>query len=240
VFECASGRAVAVEALLRWRHPEVGMVVPTQFLQLAEEIGLMLPVGQWVLDTACRQAKAWQDMGFDIRIGVNISGRQLRQPDIVETVAAALETSRLAPERLTLEIPEGSLGERGTETGGLLTRFAAMGVNLAIDEFGAGYSSFSTLRRLPANALKIAQAFVRNVATSSDDAEIVTAIAAVARGLHLSVVASGVETEEQYRVLADFGCDRVQGFLFSRPMTAEAMTEFLESGQVPTPFAARC
>jgi len=240
VFEAATGRVVAVEALLRWRHPEVGMVVPTQFLPVAEEIGLMLPIGQWVLDTACRQARAWHEMGFPtLQIDVNVSARQLRQADIVETVASALEASRVAPDRLVLEIPEGSLADRGAEPGGLFARFVAMGVNIAVDEFGAGYSSFSLLRRLPANALKIAQSFVRNVATSTDDAEIVTAIAAVARGLHMSIVASGIETEEQFGFLADFGSDRVQGFLFSRPMTAEAMTDYLKAGTVPPQFAAR-
>ncbi len=240
VFDAHTGAVAAVEALLRWRHPEVGMVVPSQFLALAEETGLVLPIGRWVLETACRQVKAWHDMGFrDLVLDVNLSTRQLRQADIIESVAEAIEISGLSPDRLALEVPESSIIDKGAEPGGVFTRLAALGLHLAIDEFGAGFSSFTFLRRLPANALKISQAFVRNIATSSDDAEIVTAIVAVARGLHMSVVAPGVETEEQFAFLATYGCDRVQGFLFARPMTAEAMTEFLRKGEVPPALAAR-
>jgi len=240
VFEASGGRLVAVEALLRWRHPEVGMVLPGQFLALAEETGLLPPIGQWVLATACRQVKTWQDEGFaDLELGVNVSAGQLRQVGFVETVAEALEASGLGPDKLALEIPESGVQERGVDTGDILARFAALGIRLAIDEFGAGYSSFTFLRRLPANSLKIAQSFVRDATVASDEVGIVTAIVAVARGLHMTVVAPGVETEEQLRRLAEDGCDRVQGFLFARPMSAEAMGEYLRSRQVPAPLAKR-
>lgn len=234
IFDFNSGAVVAVEALLRWRHPEVGMVVPSQFLPLAEETGLILPIGRWVLETACAQTRVWRDGGHpDLAVHVNLSGRQLRQPDLVEGVAAALENAGLPPKALVLEVPESSVVDKGQETGTLFMRFAALGLGLAIDDFGAGYSSFAFLRRLPAKVLKMAQNFVRNVANSSDDSEIATAIVAVARGLHMSVVAPGVETAEQLAFLSSFGCDRVQGFLLARPMPAEEVTALLAKGEIP-------
>jgi diguanylate cyclase (GGDEF)-like protein/PAS domain S-box-containing protein len=234
IFDFHTGQVVAAEALLRWRHPEVGMVVPGQFLPLAEETGLIVEIGQWVLHTACAQAKVWRDGGHpDLVVHVNLSGRQLRQANLVESVAEALESTGLSPKGLVLEIPESSVVDKGQETSTLFMRFAALGLGLAIDDFGAGYSSFAFLRRLPAKVLKMAQSFVRNVANSSDDSEIATAIVAVARGLHMSVVAPGVETTEQLRFLSSFGCDRVQGFLLARPMTADELTALLARGDVP-------
>lgn len=234
IYDFNTGHMVAVEALLRWRHPEVGMVVPNQFLPLAEETGLILPIGKWVLQQACAQAKLWRDGGAPtLAVHVNLSGRQLRQDDLVETVAQALESTGLPPAALVLEIPESSVVDKGADTTNLFLRFAAMGVGLAIDDFGAGYSSFAFLRRLPAKVLKMAQGFVRNVANSNDDSEIATAIVAVARGLHMSVVAPGVETAEQLAFLSSFGCDRVQGFLLARPMSAEDLTRHLFSGEIP-------
>jgi len=234
VFEVKGGRIVAIEALLRWHHPEVGMVLPPQFLPLAEETGLILPIGRWVLGNACRQAKAWGDMGFDdFELGINLSALQLRQTGFLETVAEALETSGLAPDRLVLEVPESSVLDKGGEARNIFTRFIALGVRLSIDEFGAGYSSFTFLRRLPANALKVAQSLVRGLAGDAEDGEIVSAIVAVARGMHMTVAAPGVESEAQLRRLSGYGCDRVQGFLLARPMPAEAMTEYLARRQPP-------
>ncbi|MBI5162585.1 MAG: EAL domain-containing protein [Magnetospirillum sp.] len=240
VFDARTGHVAALEALLRWRHPEVGMVVPAQFVSLAEETGLILPIGQWVMETVCAQAKAWRDQGFaSMEIGINVSGRQLRQPDMIELVAAALEHSRLPPATLVVEVPEGSVAERGQDTGSVFARLSALGVGLSIDEFGAGYSSLAFLRRLPAGSLKMAQAFVRNVGGNSDDAEIAAAIIAVARGLHMTVVAPGVETEEQLSFLVSCGCDRVQGYLLARPMAAKDISEFLERGEIPPVLAKR-
>ncbi|MGE5477176.1 MAG: EAL domain-containing protein [Bacteroidales bacterium] len=240
IFDFKSGRVVAVEALLRWRHPEVGMVVPGQFVALADETGLIVPIGRWVLNTACAQVKLWRDAGHaDLELHINLSGRQLRESGLVEEIAEALDASGLPPSALVLEVPEASVVDKGHDPGALFARFTALGLGLAIDEFGSGYSSFAFLRRLPANALKMAQAFVRNVANSTDDSEIVTAIVAVARGLHMSVVAPGVETPEQLSFLASFGCERVQGFLLARPMPAAELGEFLARGEPPAALARK-
>ncbi|HLO76385.1 MAG TPA: GGDEF domain-containing phosphodiesterase, partial [Magnetospirillum sp.] len=234
IFDFRTGKVVAVEALLRWRHPEVGMVVPGQFIALADETGLIVPIGRWVLNTACAQVKLWRDAGLgDLELHVNLSGRQLREAALVEEIAEALEVSGLPPSALVLEVPEASVVDKGQDSSALFTRFTALGLGLAIDEFGSGYSSFAFLRRLPANVLKMAQGFVRNVANSTDDSEIATAIVAVARGLHMSVVAPGVETHEQLAFLSSFGCDRVQGFLLARPMPAAEAAAFLARSEPP-------
>ncbi|MGE5503231.1 MAG: EAL domain-containing protein [Actinomycetota bacterium] len=233
IFDARTGQVAAVEALLRWRHPDIGLVMPKQFLPLAEETGLILPIGRWVLDAACRQVRAWHDAGHRVRLCVNLSGRQLRAPDLIETVAEALENAGLPPQALELEVPESTVVDKGQEPGGIFARVKSLGARLAIDDFGAGYSSFAFLRRLPANVLKIDQSFVRNLGTETDDAEIVTAIFAVARGLHMAVVAPGVETEQQAAFLARYNCDYLQGYLFARPMPAAEMTAFLARGERP-------
>ncbi|TAN75449.1 MAG: EAL domain-containing protein, partial [Magnetospirillum sp.] len=240
IFDTRSGKVVAVESLLRWQHPEIGLVMPNQFLPLAEETGLILPIGQMVLGAACLQAKAWIDQGHGhLRIGVNLSSRQFRAPDLLENVAAALERASLPPGILELDIPESCVTDKTQDAGGMLARFKALGVNIAIDDFGSGYSSFAFLRRLPTNALKIDQGFIRNVVAEPEDTEIITAIVAVARGLHMTVIAPGIETEEQMAALAEFECDMVQGFLFAHPMPAAEMTQFLRDGTVPAPLKAR-
>lgn len=240
IFDITTGQVVAVEALLRWRHPEVGMVVPGQFIALADETGLIVPIGRWVLRTACAQVQAWRQSGFpDLELHVNLSGRQLRDPDLLGQISEALEECGLPPAALVLEVPESSAVDKGHDPAAIFARFAALGLGLGIDEFGSGYSSFAFLRRLPANALKIAQAFVRSVANSTDDAEIVTAIVAVARGLHMSVIAPGIETAEQLAFLASFGCDRVQGFLLARPMPPEDMASLLARREPPAALAKK-
>ena len=227
VFSLRTGKIAVVEALLRWRHPDIGVVMPNQFLPLAEETGLILPIGDLVLSEACSQAKVWGDLGVHgIKVGVNLSGRQLRAPELVETVAAALERSGLAPEALELDVPESSVTDKGQDPSGIFARIKALGIGISVDDFGSGYSSFAFLRRMPINALKIDQTFVRN-SSGQDDSEIITAIVAVARGLHLSVVAPGVETEAQFAALAHYDCDLVQGFLFAHPMTADEITAML-------------
>ncbi|MEW5726745.1 MAG: EAL domain-containing protein, partial [Pseudomonadota bacterium] len=240
IFDLKTGEVVAVEALLRWQHPEVGLVVPTQFLPLADETGLILPVGRWVLSTACRDIKELRRLRPNLVTHVNLSGRQLRQLDLLEAVSEALESSDLPPGALVVEVPENSVVDKGHEsTSHIFARFSALGVGVSIDEFGAGYSSFAFLRRLPVDALKISQNFVRNVANSSDDAEIVTAIVAVARGMHMKVVAPGVETREQLGFLMTYGCDLAQGFLLARPMPMEELREFLSKGETPKALTAR-
>ncbi len=240
IFDRRSGKVVAVEALLRWQHPEIGLVMPNQFLPLAEETGLILPIGQMVLDAACLQAKAWIDQGHSrLRVGVNLSNRQFRAPDLLETVAAALERASLPPGILELDVPESCVTDKTQDASGMFARFKALGVDISIDDFGSGYSSFAFLRRLPATALKIDQDFVRNVVAEAEDGEIITAIVAVAHGLHMNVIAPGIETEDQVAALAKFECDMVQGFLFAHPMPAPEMTEFLRQGQCAPALAAK-
>ncbi|CAA7613994.1 EAL domain-containing protein [Magnetospirillum sp. UT-4] len=240
VFDLAGGRIIAVEALLRWIHPDVGMVGPNQFLALAEETGLIVDIGRWVLAEACRQAEGWRHSGrSDLKLHVNLSGRQLREANLVEAVAMALESSGLPPGALVLEVPEASVVDKGHDPSALFNRFAALGVGLAIEEFGSGYSSFAFLRRLPATDIKVSQTFVRNVGKSAGDTEIVAAIMAVAKGMHLPVVACGIETGEQLAQLAALGCDAVQGFLLARPMTAQGISALLRDGDVPAPLAQR-
>jgi diguanylate cyclase (GGDEF)-like protein/PAS domain S-box-containing protein len=238
VYDARTGLVVAVEALLRWRHPDIGVVIPTQFLPLAEETGLIIGIGELVLEQACAQAKSWVEMGFsDLRVGVNLSSRQLRSPELLETVAAALEKSGLPPENLGLDVPESCVTDKNQDPNAIFARFKALGVSVSIDDFGSGYSSFAFLRRLPIAALKIDQTFVRNAANTGEDAEIITAIVAVARGLHMSVIAPGIETEAQLSTLEQFDYDMLQGFLFAHPMPADEMTELLRRGEPPPALA---
>lgn len=233
IYDVKAGQPVAVEALLRWRHPEVGVVAPNQFLAVAEETGLIVPIGNWVLEQACRQVKAWRDAGApDLRLHVNLSARQLRQPDLIERVAGALEGARLPPHALVLEVQESCVIDKSFDPTALFARLAALGVGLAIDEFGSGYSSFAFLRRLPVTIIKVAQGFVRNLATA-DDSEIVTAIVALARGLHMTVVAPGIESKAQLDLLVRFGCDKVQGFLLAKPGATDDVGALLGAKKTP-------
>ncbi|KIL98431.1 diguanylate cyclase/phosphodiesterase (GGDEF & EAL domains) with PAS/PAC sensor(s) [Paramagnetospirillum magnetotacticum MS-1] len=235
IFDARSGQVVAVEALLRWRHQDFGLIMPNQFLPLAEETGLIGPVGKFVLEEACRQTKSWLDAGYSgLKVGVNLSNRQLRAPELIEDIASALEASGLPPGALELDVPESAIIDKGQDVDAIFTQFKSLGVRMAIDAFGSGYSSFSFLRKLPSNTLKIDQGFVRDAAAGAEESEIVTAIVAVARGLHLSVVAPSIETEEQLAHLGKYDFDMVQGFLFAHPMPAEELTEFLRSGKRPS------
>lgn len=233
IYDAKAGQPVAVEALLRWRHPEVGVVAPNQFLAVAEETGLIIPIGNWVLEQACRQVKEWRDFGSpDLRLHINLSARQLRQPDLIERIAAALEGARLPPHALVLEVQESCVIDKSFDPTALFARLAALGVGLAIDEFGSGYSSFAFLRRLPVTIIKVSQGFVRNLATA-DDSEIVTAIVALARGLHMTVVAPGIESRGQLDLLMQFGCDKVQGFLLAKPGAANDVGALLAAKKIP-------
>jgi diguanylate cyclase (GGDEF)-like protein/PAS domain S-box-containing protein len=238
IFDGDTGKIIAVEALVRWQHPEIGLITPDQFLPMAEETGLVLPMGRWVLETACQQVKTWHDAGFGhLRVNVNLSSRQLRALDIEEMVAEALERSGLPPSSLELEIPEASIIDKAQDPTAIFTRFRALGVRIAVDDFGAGYSSFAFLRKLPANSLKISQSLVRNLTAGSDDAEIIAAIFAVAHGLHMSVVAPGIETEQQAALLARYDCDGRQGFLFARPLAPSDIETLLRRVERPLALA---
>ncbi|HJX85289.1 MAG TPA: EAL domain-containing protein, partial [Candidatus Angelobacter sp.] len=234
-----NGQIVGMEALVRWRHPELGMVSPAEFIPLAEETGLIVPLGEWVLQTACRQNKAWQAAGLPkLCVAVNLSPRQFQQPDLLAMVERALKESQLDPNSLELEITESSV-MRSTESA-IVTMKAlkTMGVHLAIDDFGSGYSSLAYLKRFPIDCLKIDQSFVRDVTGDPNDAAIVMAVITLAHSLNLSVVAEGVETEEQLRFLRLLRCDEMQGYLFSRPLDAEAFQSLVEKGSKSTQSGA--
>jgi diguanylate cyclase (GGDEF)-like protein/PAS domain S-box-containing protein len=221
-------RIVGVEALIRWRHPEFGMVSPAEFIALAEETGLIVPIGAWALGAACAQNQAWQAAGLGkLRMGVNLSGIQFVQSDIVQTVAAALTESGLDPTCLEIELTESVIMHDLERTVATLHQLRALGVKLSIDDFGTGYSSLAYLKRFPINVLKIDQSFVWDIATNPDDAMIVVSIIALAHNLRLQVIAEGVETVEQLAFLRHHDCDEIQGYYFSRPVAAAAIEQAL-------------
>ena len=212
---------------MRWQHPEKGLVSPAQFIPLAEESGLIVPIGDYVLRTALCQVKRWQDAGLPLlRIGVNLSTKQFQQQDLVDTVRAALEESGLPPEYLELEITESMTMdvERSLQ---MLRDLKALGLKIGIDDFGTGYSSLSYLKRFPIDRLKIDQSFVRDIHQDADDAAIVSTIISMAKHLRLSVIAEGVETAEQLDFLSEQDCDEAQGYYFARPLGASDVENLL-------------
>ncbi|HEY1044493.1 MAG TPA: EAL domain-containing protein [Telluria sp.] len=233
--DMASGAVTGLEALVRWRHPELGMIPPVRFIGLAEDTGLILPLGEWVLRQACLQNKAWQDAGLPkVPVGVNLSARQFAQ-DIPAMVRRALEESKLEPRYLELEVTESASMDNPEHTIGILERLRSMGVRLAIDDFGTGYSSLNYLKRFPVDRLKLDKSFVDDLISDPDDLAISRAVVAMAHSLRLKVVAEGVETEGQLALLADNGCDEMQGYLFSRPLDSDACTELLRKGTALAP-----
>jgi len=220
--EVRSGRIIGAEALIRWNSKELGLVSPGQFIPLAEKTGLIVPIGEWALKTACAQNKAWQRQGFpSLLMSVNLSPRQFRQKNLVGMIAGMLHETGLEPRFLDLEITEGTMMHHPDEAVALLQQLHRLGVQLSVDDFGTGYSSLAYLKRFPVQRLKIDQSFVRDLTTDADDAGIVTAVIAMAKSLGLGVVAEGVETEEQLAYLANLQCDEYQGYYFSRPLPAE-------------------
>ena len=229
-----TGRTVGMEALLRWRHPERGMIPPNMFIPLAEETGLITPLGDWVLRTACLQNKAWQDLGLAReRIAVNVSSRQFKDRDFVKSVNEILAKTNLDPGCLELEITEGTLMHDTEANQRALTELNAIGVSIALDDFGTGYSSLSYLKRFPIDTLKIDRSFVKDVTTDTDSAAIVDAIIALSRSVDINLVAEGVETVEQYQYLQNKGCREMQGYYISRPLPATKYTRWLQSYEVP-------
>jgi diguanylate cyclase (GGDEF)-like protein len=219
-----------VEALVRWQHPQFGLISPSEFIPLAEDTGLIVPIGEWVLRQACEQNRRWQDEGFaPIQVAVNISGRQFHDRDLSQTVIRILNESGLAPHHLELELTESSIMQSEDFAANVLTRWRNMGINISIDDFGTGVSSLASLKRLPIGALKIDQSFVRDATTDPDDAAIVMAIITLAHNLRLRVVAEGVETEEQLRFLQLLRCDEIQGYFFSKPLPAETLVSLFDS-----------
>ncbi|HZF19250.1 MAG TPA: EAL domain-containing protein [Burkholderiales bacterium] len=223
-----TGRITGVEALVRWQHPDMGLVPPAQFIPLAEETGLIVPIGRWVLQTACVQGVAWREQGLPpVHIAVNLSARQFADEDLVEDIADALKSSGLRPDLLELELTESMVIQNTERAGRVLREIKAMGVRLAIDDFGVGYSSLTHLKRFPIDTLKVDRSFIRDLPTDSEDKAITEAIIAMGKSLNLTVVAEGVETEEQQAFLKEHDCDEMQGFFFSKPIPPDAFAELL-------------
>jgi EAL domain-containing protein (putative c-di-GMP-specific phosphodiesterase class I) len=218
-----SAQITGVEALLRWHHPQRGMISPTIFIPMAERSGLIDTLGAWVIDEACRQARAWRDQGLRMRVAVNLSAHQLRRPDLSQRIAAALAKHQINPDLLTCEITESVAMEDTDATMRFFQELAAVGVHISIDDFGSGYSSLAYLRKLPAGELKIDRSFVLDLETSEEARKIASAVVQLAQALNLKVVAEGVETNEQFQILRQLGCDELQGFLFAKPMSARAL-----------------
>jgi predicted signal transduction protein with EAL and GGDEF domain len=223
-----SGNIVGVEALIRWEHPEFGLVSPAEFVPIAEECGLMVPIGRWVLGQACHQGQAWQDIGLaPIRIAVNISAMELRAKDFLSGLGIILAETGLDPNFLELELTETFLLQDSTATLAVLRDLKKLGLNLALDDFGTGYSSLNHLKRFPIDTLKIDRSFVSTITTNSDDASIVCAVSSMGKNLHMRVIAEGVETPEQLAFLQDRECPFGQGYYFSKPLTGPACTQLL-------------
>jgi diguanylate cyclase (GGDEF)-like protein len=220
---------VGMEALLRWNHPEKGMVSPGDFIPLAEETGLIESIGEWVLRAACAQNKAWQDTGYPpVSVAVNMSARQFRRRDIVELVGSILEETGLEPKYLELELTESIVMHDMESTIATLKGLKKMGVKLAIDDFGTGYSSLAYLKLFPIDHLKIDRSFVFNISSDKNDAAIAASVVVLAHSMNLKVVAEGVETVEQLDILREQGCDFVQGYFFSKPVSAKEFVPFFE------------
>lgn len=227
-IDLGSGRVIGMEALLRWDSPTLGSVPPDRFIPLAEETGLILPIGDWVLEMACKQAREWHQAGYhNLRMAVNISACQFKQPDFIERLDHILQVADLDPEHLEVELTESIVMERSDETLMTLTDLKVRGIKLAIDDFGTGYSMLSYLKYFPIDRIKIDRSFIRDITTDSDDAAITEAIVVMAHSLKLKVVAEGVETEEQLDFLRRCGCEEVQGYYFSRPHPVDRAGLFL-------------
>jgi diguanylate cyclase (GGDEF)-like protein len=230
-IDLASGQITGVETLLRWRHPRFGLLLPARFIPLAEENGMIVPIGHWVLRTACVQMRDWRAQGIKrLRVAVNLSARQFRQPDLLQQVASALSETSVPADALELEITETMAMQDPERTKKLLLELRSMGIGLTIDDFGTGYSSLSYLKRFPIRSLKIDHSFVDGIPDDTNDVAITKAMIALAHNLGLIVVAEGVETEAQHAFLANAGCDQGQGFWFGRPAPACRIEALLRQG----------
>jgi EAL domain-containing protein (putative c-di-GMP-specific phosphodiesterase class I) len=230
-IDLQTGAITGAEALIRWLHPQRGLVAPLMFIPVAEDSGLILPIGTWVRREACRQARAWQDAGFPpLPVAVNISVVEFRDQNFIESVRAILKETRLDPHYLELELTESVLMRHAETSTNLLQQIKSMGVQLTVDDFGTGYSSLSYLRRFPIDALKIDRPFVRDITTNPDDATIVSAVINMGRSLKQRVIAEGVETREQLTFLQNQQCGEGQGYYFSRPVFAQQFEKLLEDG----------
>jgi EAL domain-containing protein (putative c-di-GMP-specific phosphodiesterase class I) len=224
---------------VRWRHPQRGLILPNDFIPLAEETGIIIPLGQWVLREACRQNKAWQEQGLQpLRVAINISAAQLRHDDLADHVALALRDTGLEAKYLEIEITESVVMQNASAALATLDRLSQMGIHLAVDDFGTGYSSLSYLKRFPLDTLKIDSSFIRDLSSDRNDAVIVRAIVALAHGLNLKVVAEGVENAAQLVFLQSCGGDQYQGYLHSKPLPAAEFERLLRAWDEPVPSVA--
>jgi len=229
--DAKTGKIVGIEALIRWQQPELGLISPLEFIPIAEETGLIVPIGEWVIRKACEQNKAWQDAGYPpVRMAINLSSRQLRHKELVAVVSEALNESGLDPCWLELELTESTMMQVSENPLAILNRLRSTGVRLSIDDFGVGYSSLSHLKRFPVDNLKIDRSFVKDIPTDSDNIAIIKAVIAMAKGLKIKVTAEGVQTPEQLQFLQESGCDWMQGYYFSPPVPADEMTTILADG----------
>jgi EAL domain-containing protein (putative c-di-GMP-specific phosphodiesterase class I) len=226
-----TGDITGAEALIRWTHPIRGLVPPSQFIPVAEDCGMILPIGVWVLREACRQAKEWMDGGLPIRnIAVNISAMQFRNDRFLNDIFTILSETGLDPKCLELELTESVLIKRAETASSTLQTLRARGIQIAVDDFGTGYSSLSYLTKFPIDALKIDQSFVRQISTAPSDTTIVTTVISMGRSLKLRVVAEGVETPAELEFLQSHNCEEAQGYYFSRPVPPQKFARLLESG----------
>jgi EAL domain-containing protein (putative c-di-GMP-specific phosphodiesterase class I) len=226
----ASGQIVGAEVLLRWQHPEMGLVLPYRFIPLAEETGLIVPIGEWVLQRTCLQYQRWRDQGQALlRMSVNLSSRQFKQDNFIKRIRTIIDETCIDPTLLELELTESLLITDFDEVNHILHQLKEMGMLLAIDDFGTGYSSLSYLKRFPIDKLKIDQSFVRDVPNNKEDMSIIKAIIALARSLRLSVIAEGVETKSQQIFLKSLKCDEIQGYLIGRPMPEQEFIQMLNN-----------
>jgi diguanylate cyclase (GGDEF)-like protein len=231
-IELATGKTIGTEALIRWLNPELGLVPPMKFIPLAEENNLIVPIGEWVLRTACVQNKAWQDAGLGFfKVSVNLSARQFQTANLVETVAQVLAETGLAPQWLELEITETTIMENVDFACQALERLQQLGVRISLDDFGTGYSSLGYLKQFPFHTLKIDRSFVRDLQQNSRDAAIIAAIVALGRGLNMRTIAEGVETQQQLELLRKLQCEVIQGYLLSKPLIARDLVNFINERQ---------
>ncbi len=228
IVDLSIGATNEFEALIRWRHPKFGLIGPDDFVHVAEESGLIIPIGNWIIEQACRQLAVWQSTSAEVlSVSVNLSAKQLMHPSLVDQVATVLERSTLSPGQLKLEVTESTVMEHSDRSMSVLMELSALGVSLSTDDFGTGYSSLSYLRRFPFDRLKIDRSFIDEMGGDVKSAAIVKTILMLGENLGLEVVAEGVETEQQVRSLQHLGCRLGQGFFFSRPVTASEVSSLL-------------
>ncbi|HEY6095632.1 MAG TPA: EAL domain-containing protein, partial [Gallionellaceae bacterium] len=237
-IDVRGGQVCGVEALVRWQHPNKGMISPAMFIPIAEETGLMIPLGEWVMRTACHQLHQWQKAGLTtLQMSINLSARQFHQKNLAQVVSAIVVAENVGAAQLEFEITESMAMDNPQETIETMRMLHSLGIRLAIDDFGTGYSSMSYLKRFPVNTLKLDRSFVKDIETDRSDAAICSATIALAHNLGLEVVAEGVETQRQYDYLKQLGCDMIQGFYFSRPLPVDEAEAYIRARNRPDPGA---